>query len=131
MTCSASQLTGFYIMATLAFNELINENQEHPSIVVLIKRCSENMQQIYKKIFMPKCGFNFIEITLQNGCSPVNLLYIVRTRFPKNTSGGLLPENVWTIPILAGKYMFRVASKNTSYWKICWLSVLRVNHRRT
>ena len=64
---------------------------------------------------MPKCGFNFIEITLQNGCSPVNLLYIVRTRFRKNTSGGLLPENVWTIPILAGKYMFRVASKNTSY----------------
>ena len=33
---------------------------------------------------------NFIEITLRHGCSPVNLLYISRTPFPKNTSGRLL-----------------------------------------
>ena len=33
---------------------------------------------------------NFIEITLRHGCSPVNLLYIRRTTFPKNISGGLL-----------------------------------------
>ena len=33
---------------------------------------------------------NFIEITLRHGCSPVNLLHIFRTPFPKNTSGGLL-----------------------------------------
>ena len=32
----------------------------------------------------------FIEITLQHECSPVNLLHIFRTPFPKNTSGGLL-----------------------------------------
>ena len=31
---------------------------------------------------------NFIEITY--GCSPLNELYIFRTSFPKNTSGGLL-----------------------------------------
>ena len=31
---------------------------------------------------MPKC--------LRRGCSPVNLLQIFRTPFPKNTSGGLL-----------------------------------------
>ena len=40
---------------------------------------------------MPKCDFdkvaNFIEITLQHGCSPVNLLQIVRTPFYKNASG--------------------------------------------
>ena len=35
---------------------------------------------------------NFIEITILHGCSPVNLLYIFRTPFPKNTSGGLLFE---------------------------------------
>ena len=34
--------------------------------------------------------WNFIEITLRRGCSPVNLLHIFRTTFPKNTSGGLL-----------------------------------------
>ena len=33
---------------------------------------------------------NFIEITLCHGSSPVNLLYIFRTSFHKNTSGGLV-----------------------------------------
>ena len=33
---------------------------------------------------------NFIEITLQHGCSLVNLLHIFRKPFLKNTSGGLL-----------------------------------------
>ena len=33
---------------------------------------------------------NFIEITLRHGCSPVNLLYILRTPFPKNTTEGLV-----------------------------------------
>ena len=33
---------------------------------------------------------NFIEITLRHGCSPINLLHIFRTSFPKNTSGWLL-----------------------------------------
>ena len=33
---------------------------------------------------------NFIEIALRHGCSPVNLLHIFRTPFPKNTLGRLL-----------------------------------------
>ena len=33
---------------------------------------------------------NLIEITLRNGRSPVNLLHIFRTPFPRNTSGWLL-----------------------------------------
>ena len=33
---------------------------------------------------------NFIEITLWHGCSPVNLLHIFRTNFPKNISRWLL-----------------------------------------
>ena len=33
---------------------------------------------------------NFIEITHRHGCSPVNLLHIFTTPFPRNTSGGLL-----------------------------------------
>ena len=36
-----------------------------------------------------KLQSNFIEITLGCGCSPVNLLHIFRTLFPKNTSGRL------------------------------------------
>ena len=37
---------------------------------------------------MPKCDFN--KVRLQHGCSPVNLLHIFRTPFPKNTFGWLL-----------------------------------------
>ena len=39
---------------------------------------------------------NFIEIALRRGCSPVNLLHIFTTAFPKNHSVGLHPseENV-------------------------------------
>ena len=66
---------------------------------VLRKRCSENMQQIYRKTTMPKRDFNkvekqlqcnFIEIALWHGYSPVTLLRIFTTPFPKNTSGQLL-----------------------------------------
>ena len=34
-----------------------------------------------------KLQSNFIEMTLRHGCSPVNLLYIFRTPFLKDTSG--------------------------------------------
>ena len=37
---------------------------------------------------MPKC--DFIEITLQHGCTLVNLLHIFRKPFPKKPSGVLL-----------------------------------------
>ena len=37
---------------------------------------------------------NFIEITLGNGCSPVNLLHIFRTTFLKKTYGWLLLKDV-------------------------------------
>ena len=36
------------------------------------------------------CLNNFIKITLWHGCSPVNLLHIFRTSFPRKTSGRLL-----------------------------------------
>ena len=39
---------------------------------------------------MIKLQSNFIEITLQYMCPPVNLLQSFRTPFPKNTSGRLL-----------------------------------------
>ena len=36
-----------------------------------------------------KVASNFIEITLRDKCSPVNLLHIFKTPFSKNTFGGL------------------------------------------
>ena len=39
---------------------------------------------------MPKCDFIKSEFTLRHECSPLNLLHILRTPFPKNNSGRLL-----------------------------------------
>ena len=71
--------------------------QKLPSRDVLMKRCSENMEKIYRRTSIPKCDFNkvallcnFIEIALWYVCSPVNLLHIFRIPFPKNTFGRLL-----------------------------------------
>ena len=72
--------------------------QKQSPIDVPGKRFSENMQQTYRRTFMPKCDFNrvalqlcnFIETALRHGCSPINLLHIFRTSFTKNTSG-------WTV----------------------------------
>ena len=52
-----------------------------------------------------KLQSNFIEIALQYGCSPVNLLHIFTTLFYKNTSGWLLLKrgiSVWSIPVWLG-----------------------------
>ena len=40
-----------------------------------------------RSVILIKLLCNFIEITLQHGCSPINLLHIFRTPFLKNTSG--------------------------------------------
>ena len=61
----------------------------HPE-VFLGKKCSENMQQINRRTSMPMCDFSKVEVALRHGCSPVNLLHIFRTPFPKNTSERLL-----------------------------------------
>ena len=63
--------------------------RKHPSRGVLIKRCCENLQQIYR------CDFKKAALQLYLNhtsalVSPVNLLYIFRKTVPKNTSGGLL-----------------------------------------
>ena len=58
----------------------------------LKKRCSENMQQIYRRTPMLTCDFNKVpkQIAPGHGCSPVNLLHNFRTPSPRNTYGWLL-----------------------------------------
>ena len=43
-----------------------------------------------RSVISKNLHWNFIETALRHWCSPVNLLYIFRTPFPKNTSGRLL-----------------------------------------
>ena len=61
-------------------------HQKQPSRGVHRKRCSRNMQQIYRRTPMP----NHTQITPWHECSPVNLLPFSGTSFPKKTSDGLL-----------------------------------------
>ena len=62
---------------------------------------------------MPRDDFNkvqnnFTEIKLRHACSPVNLPYIFRKPFPKNTFGGVL---------LSGKLSCFLATENSTYLK--------------
>ena len=72
-----------------------------------LRRCS--CRKVFSKIYSKFTGEHpcrsvisinllckFIEITLQHGCSPVNLLYNFRTSFYKNTSRGLLEKKCIT-----------------------------------
>ena len=69
---------------------MVSNVQKQPSGGVYRKGYSENMWQIYRRKSIPKSDFNFIEITLRHGWSPVNLLHIFKAPFSKNTSGGML-----------------------------------------
>ena len=57
-----------------------------------MKRCSENMQQIYMRTPMSKCDFNKVtkQVYWNHTSAWVNLLRIFRAPFTKNTSERLL-----------------------------------------
>ena len=103
------------------FDKVLNaplDMQKQPFMGVLRKRCSENIQQIYWKTPIPKCGISKFPGQLywnrtSHGCSPVNLLHIFRKRFPKNIYGGLL------LDMLGGKGLLKISKFVTS-----WTSVL-------
>ena len=47
-------------------------------------------ENLCRSVILIKLLCNFFKITLQHACSPVNLLHIFRTLFPKNTSARLI-----------------------------------------
>ena len=85
--CTRQKLM-FFLLFFLLKDGCGYKSQKQPSRGVPRKRCPEDMQQIYRRTPMPKCLI--IEITLRHGCSPVNLLHILRIPFPRNTSRWLL-----------------------------------------
>ena len=63
--------------------------QKQPSRGVLKKRCSENIQQIYRRTPMPKCNFN--KVALQSSWMfSCKFAAYFRNTFSKNISGWLL-----------------------------------------
>ena len=68
-------------------------SKSSPPEVFLGKGVLKICSKFIKGTPMSKCDFNKVAnhtITLRYGCSPVNLLHIFRTTFPKNNSEGLL-----------------------------------------
>ena len=79
------------------------------SMGVLTKRCSENCSKFTgehpgQSVISIKLQSKFIEITLWHGCSPVNLLHIFRTSFPKNIHGGLLLPIPTALPEIVSSF---------------------------
>ena len=77
------------IMIDISRNDLVTKYRSSHTEVFLgkgVKICSKSTGEHPCRSAI--C--NFIEIALRHGCSPINLLHIFRTPFPKNTSGRLL-----------------------------------------
>ena len=78
--------------------------QKPPSRGVLRKRCSENMQQIYRRTPMPKCNFNKVSLEYWNRTSAwvfsCKFAVYIQNTCLKNTSGWLLLNMIHTICLL-------------------------------
>ena len=102
-----------------AISEMKFSIKKQPSIDDFIKRCSPNIQQIYRRTPMSKFDFN-----IEHGCSSVNILHIFRTPFSKNTSGGL-PRSISTGWVNQFKLWFLF----NSYWLLSLCCRPEQSHR--
>ena len=71
------------------------------------------MQQVYRRTPMLKCDsvkllYNFTEIILPHGCSPVNLLHICGATVLTNTYGGIL--NFYSTCLSCCSYFFHTSN---------------------
>ena len=61
----------------------------------VLKICSKfTGEHLCRRVISIKLRSNFIEIALRHGCSPVNLLHVFRTSFPRSTSWWLLLKTI-------------------------------------
>ena len=79
------------------------QKQSSRGVQGVLKICSKFTEHPYWSVISIKLQSNFIQITLWQWCSPVNLLHIFRTSFLTNTYRGLLlnlSSQEWTNHIL-------------------------------
>ena len=78
-----------------------NDRSSHPEVFLgkgVLKIWSKfTGEHPCRSVISVKLQSNFIEITLWHGCSPINLLHILRTPFPRNTSGWPLIKSCWKV----------------------------------
>ena len=94
-------LSIIYAGASYLANDLATETATCTYTEAATQRCSQERgvlkicskftgEHSCRSAISIKLESNFTEITLRHGCSPVNLLHIFRTSFPRNTSEQLL-----------------------------------------
>ena len=83
-------------------------NQKQPSIYVLRKRCSENMQQIYRRTPKLTCGFNKVALQRFWNCTSWWLLFYKFTAYFQNT--------------FSYEHLWRAASEG--YFGLCQISMM-------
>ena len=81
-----------------------------------------------RRVISIKLQNSFIEITLRHGWSPVNLMYIFRTPFLKNTSAGLLPLLISVLLLL---FWFFRSSRPEVYCKKVFLKISQNSQENT
>ena len=84
----------YTVISEWFFCDSRNSRSSPPNVFLwksVLKICSKlTGKHPSRSVILIKLLCNFNEIALWHGCSLVNLLNIFKTRFPKNTFGGLL-----------------------------------------
>ena len=123
-----------YRMGKATKTKTTKYRSSHPKVFLVedvLKICSKfTGEHPCRSVISIKLRCNFIEVTLWHGCSPVNLLDIFRTPFPKNTTGWLLRQRLLhqTRPLL-GIWRF-VIEWPAPFWsdsdnlKTFWMQIL-------
>ena len=97
----------------------------HPEVFFekgVLKICSKSTgEHPCRSVISIKLLCNFIEIALRHGCSPVNLLHIFRTPFPRNTSGWLLLWDLaWNLQLRSCKDFTNIYRTFPLFWSMFW-----------
>ena len=94
----------------------LKKNQKQPSRGILRKRCSENIQQIYRRTPMPKCDFNKV-LGLVHWCFGIGALLSVCCIFSEHiflrTPFGRLLLN-----IIFRQYLFCECIRRKETWHV-------------
>ena len=84
----------YFVHVYIEFQYSRRFRSSHPEVFLVksvLEKCNKfTGEHPCQSVILIKLQSNFTEIALLHGCSPVNLLYILRTPFLKNTFGWLL-----------------------------------------
>ena len=81
-------MTKYHQESTVSTEAALHSRSYKKSVLKIYSEFT--VQNPCQSVISIKLFYNFIEIALRRGCSPVNLVHIFRKAFHKNTPGALL-----------------------------------------